>query len=116
MGTLSRHCADTDTQRCKLYICIQSPADLEKEVKPLFIALALFDGGDLKQTARVEGETPERLMRSELTQNKTGSQRDQRVKCMYGCAIRCSVTLNRNLRKSPSAAVSCARSCAQKSN
>lgn len=46
----------TDTQMVQtaLTICIQPPADPEKEVMAIFIALALFDGGDLKQTARVE--------------------------------------------------------------
>lgn len=37
-----------------LTICIHPPADPQKEVLCLFIALALFDGGDLKQTARGE--------------------------------------------------------------
>lgn len=53
-------------------------------------------------------------MCSQQTLNKTGNQREQRVKCMYGCLIRCTVIVNRNLRKSSSAAVNCACSrCAK---
>lgn len=87
IGRLSRHAGWHTEVQSVLTICIQPPGDPEKEVISIFIALALFDCGDLKQTARVEWETPERLMCSERTQNKTGSQREQRVKCMCGCTV-----------------------------